>query len=106
MNTTANALTWLTREQVKDDIVRPALKRVADFDESQDWTVFGFSRFHTFHKWAFINEVAYLMNIKGYDIFLSVDKLKEDQTVGQFIDYIRKKQRIPLESREPKVDLQ
>ena len=97
---------WLTREEIKEDIVKPALKRVADFDETQDWTAFDFSGFHTFHKWAFINEVAYLMNIKGYDIFLTIDKIKEGQTISQFIDYVWEKQRIPLKSRAPKVKLQ
>lgn len=106
MNTAPNVLKWLTKEEVKEQIVKPALKRVADFDESKDWTAFDFSGFHTFHKWAFINEVAYLMNIKGYDIFLSLDKIKENQTISQFIDYVWEKQRIPLNPRRPKVKLQ
>lgn len=88
-------MNWLTREQVKEEVVKPALKRVADFDESKNWDGFDFSNFHGFHKWVFINEVSFLMNMKGYDIFLSVAKL-DGRTIDQFIDYVVEKQRISL----------
>ena len=94
---------WLTRDQVKEEIVKQALKRVADFDEAQDWESFDFSNFHSFHKRTFINEASFLTISMGYDIFLTVDKL-DGRTIGEFIDYVVEKQRIPL-NVQGKVDL-
>jgi len=84
-------MSWLTRDQIKNEVVKPALKRVADFDESGNWESFDFSNFHDFHKKAFINEVSFLMNMQSFDIFLSNDDL-EGRTLSQFIDHVNKNQ--------------
>ena len=76
----------LTRIQVKNLIVKPALKAVADFDS--DFENFTFDHFHDFSKTIFVTKLSENLSENGYDVLLSDSEVGKWNTFSDCIDYI------------------
>lgn len=82
-------MNWLTRDEVRS-IVGAALKEVADYDG--EFEHFDFFKFHPYHKYVFINDIATLLAQRGFSVTLSVQKLNDFETIKGLIDYIDNEQ--------------
>lgn len=91
---------FLNKDQI-EEIVKGALKAVADFDGSIN--AYEFTHFHDKHKTEFLNKLKELINksafykIDGtinpnmyYDVPLSMGKINSWNTLQDCIDYIKK----------------
>jgi hypothetical protein len=91
----------LLKKEKIEEIVKEALKAVADFDGSIN--AYEFTHFHDQHKTVFLNNLKELINkcdffkIDGtinpnmhYDVPLSMGKLNSWNTIQDCIDYIKK----------------
>ncbi len=86
-------LKWMTRAQVKL-IVTEALNSVGDVAPGMDVESITFTTWSTQHKRVFSVNLVDGMLRKGYDVFLTEDKLDRFANVGALIDYVTDQQAI------------
>lgn len=85
-------MAFLNKDQI-EEIVKGALKAVADFDGSIN--AYEFTHFHDQHKKVFleklkikINEYPYVDGNKYYDVALSLNVMSKWDTIQDCINYI------------------
>ncbi|WP_421891376.1 hypothetical protein [Marinoscillum sp.] len=86
-------MSFLTKPQITDNIVGPALHKVADFNG--DITSYPFQHFAEFHKKVFLSALKLFTNAhehptpnKYYDILLNDSLIDEWSTMADCIQYI------------------
>lgn len=72
------------------NLVFDALHEVADFASNDE--TFDFSKFTDYHKYIFINKIAFLLSKLGLCVVLSIITLTRYPNMKGLIDYISDKQ--------------
>ncbi len=79
----------LERDEVKS-VVSDSLHEVADFNS--DCELFDFSKFHDYHKYVLIREIASGLAAQGISVSLSITQVGTMKSVGALINYVTKRQ--------------